>query len=199
MLLITHSVEEALFLGTRVAVPRALPYFGEQRLPDHEVKLLAYLIGDGGLTGTSAMFTTASEPIRAEVEAAAGECGVELRFVQRSGRASDYRLTAGRGRANGVLELLRRHGAMGLGAHAKHVPAAIFTTVSTTGSQIENCRVSAFWNARTISQATGTGSWARSGADPCPPTPRTSTNSSSAAAISGPGRPNQTPRGWSAE
>ena len=37
-------------------------------------------------------------------------------------------------------------------------PAATLPTVSTTGSQTLNCRVTAVWKASTISQATGTGS-----------------------------------------
>ena len=79
------------------------------------------------------------------------------------------------------------------------VPAAILPTVSTTGSHTLNCRVTAVWNASTISHATGTGSRVRSGADPWPPRPRTVTTISSAAAIRVPGRPNQVPTGWSAE
>jgi len=42
-----------LAVGQKIAVPRTLPVFGTETLPDHQVKLLAYLIGDGCLTGTS--------------------------------------------------------------------------------------------------------------------------------------------------
>ena len=49
-----------LAAGDRIAVPRQLPIFGTQPLPEHQVKLLAYFIGDGGLTGTSPQFTNAS-------------------------------------------------------------------------------------------------------------------------------------------
>ncbi|MEO1403579.1 MAG: replicative DNA helicase [Cyanobacteria bacterium J06635_1] len=47
----------ALSVSDRIAVPRQLPVFGKQPLPEHEVKLLAYFIGDGGLTGQSPQFT----------------------------------------------------------------------------------------------------------------------------------------------
>ncbi|WP_008319230.1 replicative DNA helicase [Leptolyngbya sp. PCC 6406] len=42
-----------LAVGQKIAVPRVLPIFGTETLPEHQVKLLAYLIGDGCLTGTS--------------------------------------------------------------------------------------------------------------------------------------------------
>ena len=37
----------------KIAVPRKLEVFGQETLPEHQIKLLAYLIGDGGLTGNS--------------------------------------------------------------------------------------------------------------------------------------------------
>ncbi|MEO0705479.1 MAG: replicative DNA helicase [Cyanobacteria bacterium J06649_5] len=46
-----------LSVGDRIAVPRQLPIFGTQAIPDYQIKLLAYFIGDGGLTGSSPMFT----------------------------------------------------------------------------------------------------------------------------------------------
>jgi replicative DNA helicase len=49
-----------LGVGDRIAVPRQLPIFGDQSLPEHQIKLLAYFIGDGGLTGNSPMFTNAN-------------------------------------------------------------------------------------------------------------------------------------------
>src|SRR5690606_23287302 len=42
---------EELQAGDHIAVPRCLPVFGTASLRECEVKLLAYLIGDGGLTG----------------------------------------------------------------------------------------------------------------------------------------------------
>ena len=43
--------------GQRIAVPRALPYFGTKELPEAQVKILAYLIADGCLTNTVPQFT----------------------------------------------------------------------------------------------------------------------------------------------
>ena len=115
-----------LAVGIRVAVPRSLPFFGSDELPDDEVKLLGYLLGDGGLTGTAANFTTASGAIRAEVAAACESYGVRLVRRGESGRAVTYSLSTRRGQRNPVLAMLRRHGLMGLGSHTKRVPEAVF-------------------------------------------------------------------------
>lgn len=53
---------------------------------------------------------------------------------------------------------------------------------------MSNCRVTIAWSAVIISAATLTGSFARCGADPCPPVPFTVTISPSLAAMSVPGR-----------
>ena len=42
-----------LEVGDRIAVPRHLSVFGDAPLPEQEIKLIAYFIGDGGLTGSS--------------------------------------------------------------------------------------------------------------------------------------------------
>ncbi|HKY89659.1 MAG TPA: replicative DNA helicase [Nevskiaceae bacterium] len=63
--------------GDHIAVPRALPVFGTGAMRECEVKLLAYLIGDGGLTGTSPRFTTTNPAIERdfhEAVAAFGGC-----------------------------------------------------------------------------------------------------------------------------
>ncbi len=50
--------------GDRIAVPRELPVFGQRSLPEHEVKLMAYFITDGGLTQGMPRFTNANPRIR---------------------------------------------------------------------------------------------------------------------------------------
>jgi len=46
-----------LKVGDCVAVPRILPVFGKERLAEHELKALAYFIGDGGTAESSLRFT----------------------------------------------------------------------------------------------------------------------------------------------
>ncbi len=73
------------------------------------------------------------------------------------------------------------------------VPAWNFPTVSTTGSKTSKLREIHVWSAVTISQAAGIGSFARCGAEPCPPAPRTVTSSTLDAAMAGPPRAAKTP------
>jgi replicative DNA helicase len=70
--------------GDFVAAPRRLPVFGTQALRDCEVKLLAYLIGDGGLTGATPRFTNSNPDIVADFQAALEEFGgMQSRMVER--------------------------------------------------------------------------------------------------------------------
>jgi replicative DNA helicase len=120
-----------LSVGQRIAVPRMLPIFGTDELPEHEVSLLGLLLGDGTLTAGaerygSIRFTNSSPALVEE----ARRCGEELgtRLVA-AGRPGEYRFSAGRGCApgtSGVLEMVRRFGLAGSSAHTKHVPADIY-------------------------------------------------------------------------
>ncbi len=75
-----------LKVGDVVAVPRRLPLFGEERLRECEVKLLAYLIGDGGLTGTQVRFTSSNARIAADFRDAVNAFGgLKLTVVERRG------------------------------------------------------------------------------------------------------------------
>jgi replicative DNA helicase len=66
--------------GERIAVPRRLPVFGGRPLRECEVKLLAYLIGDGGLTDTTPEFTNSNPRLRDEFAAAVSAfCGLTVR------------------------------------------------------------------------------------------------------------------------
>jgi replicative DNA helicase len=61
--------------GERIAVPRRIDVFGRETLRNCEVKLLAYLIGDGGLTDTCPEFTNSNPRLRQEFTAAVAEFG----------------------------------------------------------------------------------------------------------------------------
>src|SRR5688572_30610866 len=64
-----------LSVGDYVGVPRSLPIFGTRRMRDCEVKLLAYLIGDGGLTGTVPRFTNTNPRIAEDFAASTAAFG----------------------------------------------------------------------------------------------------------------------------
>lgn len=112
--------------GVRVAVPRSIPVWGHQGLPEHHVALLAYLIGDGGCTGTSPRFTTASPVILADLKRFALELGVRVRPCPGNGRVIDFRLADDKGQGNPLIDLLRAHDLWGRRSADKEVPAAIF-------------------------------------------------------------------------
>jgi replicative DNA helicase len=78
---------EHLSVGDHVAVPRVIPVFGNIDAPEHEAKVLAYLLGDGCLTGTSPMFTNSNQRLREDF-AAAALCfpGNKIRVEHGSGR-----------------------------------------------------------------------------------------------------------------
>jgi replicative DNA helicase len=59
----------------KIAVPRQLPCFGSQTLPESQIKLLAYLIGDGGLTHTCPSFTNTNPQIQQDFVAAVEQFG----------------------------------------------------------------------------------------------------------------------------
>ncbi|HUF89050.1 MAG TPA: replicative DNA helicase, partial [Gemmatimonadota bacterium] len=61
--------------GARVAVPRRIPTFGDRAMRECEIKLLAYLIGDGCLRGASPTFTNGNERLLREVAGAVDRFG----------------------------------------------------------------------------------------------------------------------------
>jgi replicative DNA helicase len=61
--------------GGHVAAPRRIPVFGTGEMRACEVTLLAYLIGDGGLTGTNPRFTNADPRVLDDFSGAVAEFG----------------------------------------------------------------------------------------------------------------------------
>ncbi|MCD0159739.1 hypothetical protein IHN63_00300 [Deinococcus sp. 6YEL10] len=119
-----------LAVGDVVAVTEELSVFGTQELPDHEVKLLAYLIGDGGMTADTLTFTQMDGPQLDEVRACAAEMDAELNPTSNPYGYNIRRRSAGPAH---VRDMLRRHGLMGKHSRDKRVPEAIF---SLTAEQV---------------------------------------------------------------
>ncbi|MCA1629299.1 MAG: replicative DNA helicase [Acidobacteria bacterium] len=121
---------ERLKVGDRVAVPRAVAVFGRDEMRECEVKLLAYLLGDGGLTSTSPIFTVGKPALREDFESALARFGgVEARQANSAGRTFALRIRKSKGvggRANPLTAWLRDLGVYGLDSHAKFVPAPVF-------------------------------------------------------------------------
>jgi len=64
-----------LSVGDHVAVPRRMPVFGREPLGTHRMKLLAYMLGDGNMTGGVPRFTNANPAVREDFTQAADEFG----------------------------------------------------------------------------------------------------------------------------
>jgi DNA replication protein DnaC/intein/homing endonuclease len=125
--------------GQVIAAPDALPAFDSSekgRLPEDEVKLLAYMIGDGGLTQPTARFSQAPGVQLEEMQAIVGRFGARL--VYHGG--VDYRIAGTETRTsrslsrsgvtthrfNRVSEVLKRHGLAGKHSREKRIPRAVF-------------------------------------------------------------------------
>jgi len=81
--------------GEAVAVPRRLPVFGDTPMRDCEVRLLGYLLGDGGLTAGSPKLTNADPRIQADFVAALGAFGGVCAVIRkRAARPTDITVAA---------------------------------------------------------------------------------------------------------
>ncbi|MEY3222864.1 MAG: replicative helicase, partial [Cyanobacteriota bacterium] len=66
---------ETLQVGDKIAIPRKIDVFGTETIRECEVKLLAYLIGDGGLTNTTPRFTNSNPLLQTDFSQAVNEFG----------------------------------------------------------------------------------------------------------------------------
>ncbi len=103
-----------LKVGDCVAVPRILPVFGKERLAEHELKALAYFIGDGGTTQSSLRFTNNNEAILTDFEGAINAFGsVKCARINDGTRTPTVRVSSD----NEEVRLARQHFALRLGQH----------------------------------------------------------------------------------
>jgi replicative DNA helicase len=116
--------------GMRIAVPRKLDVFGNNELRECEIKLLAYLIGDGCLTKSCPEFTVGKTFLREDFEAAVNEFGgVETSPIQCANRTLSLRVkkTGKRNNAANPLRVwLESLNIYGCNSHKKFIPAPVF-------------------------------------------------------------------------
>jgi replicative DNA helicase len=129
---------DELSVGSRIAVPRVVPAPKEsQEWPEHEVVLLAHMLGDGCVAPRQPIHYTSADPACLDaVEAAARRFGIEPRRV-REGTGTHVYLpspfpSAG-GRRNPIAAWLDQWGLDGKRSHETFVPAPVF---SLTDDQI---------------------------------------------------------------
>lgn len=70
-----------LKVGTKIGVPRHMPVFGKDEMRECEVKLLAYLIGDGSLSDGKAAFTNKNPLLHDDFSTAAKEFAASPAFL----------------------------------------------------------------------------------------------------------------------
>lgn len=107
----------ALEPGALIAVPRRLPVFGHAELPDHEVKLLAYLCS-GHLP---------ARPQIAEDFADAASAAEAILAATRSRPTTRSNIAGGAEGGAAVADLLWRYPELGQAPSARAIPPAVFT------------------------------------------------------------------------
>ena len=121
---------EFLNPGDKVALAGNLGFFGNHHMNENEIKLLAYMIGDGNCSSKTIRFCTASEAIRKEMERAVNYFDCEM-VQYPSNRDIDYNIVKKQNRnnkmyPNKIKEVLEHHSVYGKTAHTKVIPKEIF-------------------------------------------------------------------------
>ncbi len=121
-----------LKVGNKIAVPRSIPVFGANHsLSRDKIRLLAYFIAEGGLSGTVPKWTNADPVLVADFQAAIGAEFPELEIKAANASGIDFKIVRpnrGTGMApNRLTAWLREVGLWGKKAEAKFVPAEVWT------------------------------------------------------------------------
>jgi replicative DNA helicase len=123
-----------LGVGARVAIPRTSPGpLVEQSLPEHELIMLAHLLGDGSFVRRQPIrYVSIDEENLTAVTTAATHFGITaVRDDHAAARCTSLRLPApyalARGRRNPIAEWLDSLGLFGLRSHEKFLPDSIFS------------------------------------------------------------------------
>nr|DAR47982.1 MAG TPA: Terminase [Caudoviricetes sp.] len=121
-----------LKLGDYVAVPLKMDFFGEKVIDKNDVKLLAYMIGDGNCLKKNVRFSQKPESKQtAEMKEVVNHYGCELHSYEYTTKY-DFIIrkkehTHNRTVKNEVKETLIKYGVYGCDANTKKIPNEIFT------------------------------------------------------------------------
>lgn len=129
-----------LKVGNKIAVPRRVAVFGSQStFSTAQIRLLAYLIAEGGLSGTVPKFTNADPVLVADFCAAIEAHFPELEVKAANNSDIDFKIVRpnrGKGMApNGLTAWLREIGLWGKKADQKFVPAEMWTQTKAALSE----------------------------------------------------------------
>jgi replicative DNA helicase len=116
-----------LGMSSRVAIVTEYPrIFGSCDTDDELLKILAYLISDGSLQGTSVQFTKNDPEVRMDFEAAIEAKGNECIEYTNDAGVTHVRVRGKRGSRNNVISYLKEVGLHGLRSRDKFLPEFIF-------------------------------------------------------------------------
>lgn len=118
-----------LCVGDKIALPRKIAVFGKEVCPACEIKLLAYLLGDGSLTETSPRFTNTNPKIQDDFIRAVEQFSPSLKVTidNYGDRISALHITAiKRGACDPLITWLRDLGIWGKNVHQKTIPDFVF-------------------------------------------------------------------------
>jgi replicative DNA helicase len=120
---------QRLRIGDCVAVPRILRVFGNADMRECEIKLLAYLIGDGCITTSSPRFIVGKPALQADFERAVAEFGgVEAVPANSANRTFTLRVRRTKGnKLNALTIWLKKLNLYGCNSHTKFIPPEIFS------------------------------------------------------------------------
>jgi replicative DNA helicase len=123
-----------LCVGDKIAVPRQIAVFGKEVCRPCEIKLLAYLLGDGCLTQTSPEFTNINSKIQDDFIEAVEQFSpsLKVRIENNGDRATTLYVTAKqRGFGNPLINWLRDLKVWGKNSHGKFIPEFVFSLEKT--------------------------------------------------------------------
>ena len=103
------------------AIAAEVPVFGEKILPQEELTVLAYLIGDGGFTASNIIWTQLPNAQLDDMRACVEAMGCDLNLLK-GPRAIGYSIAGKKHGKNHVRSMLNKHGLMGKGSATKFVP-----------------------------------------------------------------------------
>lgn len=115
-----------LRVGDFVAVPRRLPVFGIEPLPEHELSLLATFLSDGGRTGPVSTFTSDVPELVAEVTRHTFALGGRALRHDHEHGGTTVVCVGQPERPNPIGELLRRFGLLTTAVEERVLPDAVF-------------------------------------------------------------------------
>ena len=115
----------ALKKGNRVAVPRVIPIFGDKTIPEHEIKIMAYLLAEGHIKNRALTFTNKNLDIQKDFTQAIEKTG-DICMPQ-------YPITLAvrnKWRRQGIVQqtqyLLAKYGVKRVLSYQKEIPDIIF-------------------------------------------------------------------------